>query len=295
MLGEVQSLDRVSFKFWPPFLTRRRVRHEGSSRLARKDGTAGHGGGGGGAVITDISFQRVSPGYKSSLGRPLLGHCPRESLSFFPSLCFSSLAFFPSVRHPPPSSFPLPLSSSLVGIARPRCDRERKRERERGTEGKEVSLSEFLVRSSVTLSQIHFAVGEFPLVHVPGNRDEGWISIARISFHSFTALFLPLPSSLHSPSSGSIVAFAILPFENGRGEKNFLMDRSLIRTREETSLPLPPTSPPFPFISRKLRGSLCSRIAPTDWSSRIDRNPRRAQGAPLRFGCDSTCVRPNNI
>lgn len=38
------------------------------------------------AVITDISFQRAFPGYKSSPGRPLLGHCPRGSLSV---CCFS--------------------------------------------------------------------------------------------------------------------------------------------------------------------------------------------------------------
>lgn len=190
MLGQVQSLDRVSFKFWPPFLTRRRVRHEGSSRLARKDGTASHGGGGGGAVITDISFQRVSPGYKSSLGRPLLGHCPRESLSFFPSLCFSSLAFFPSVRHPPPSSFPLPLSSSLVGIARPRCDRERKRERER--DGGKRSL---LIRIPGPF-QRHLVANPFRSRRI-STRTRPWKSGRGLDFNR--ANFLPLLHGSFSP------------------------------------------------------------------------------------------------
>lgn len=49
------------------------------------------------------------------------------------------------------------------------------------------SLSEFLVRVAVTLSQIHFAVGEFPLVHVPGIG-------TRAAFQSreFPRRFLPL-------------------------------------------------------------------------------------------------------
>lgn len=194
MLGQVQSLDRVSFKFWPPFLTRRRVRHEGSSRLARKDGTAGHGGGGGGAVITDISFQRVSPGYKSSLGRPLLGHCPRESLSFFPSLCFSSLAFFPSVRHPPPSSFPLPLSSSLVGIARPRCDRERGRERER--EGRREKKSPYQNSWSVPASPCRKSISQ------------------SANFHSYTSLEIGTRAGFQSrefPSTPSRLFFSPSP------------------------------------------------------------------------------------
>ena len=187
--------------------------------------------GGGEAVITDISFQRVSQDIKVARGDH---YSDIVRASLFPS---SQASAFPASPSSPPSS-PLPLSSSLVGIARPRCDRERKKERERGREGKEVSLSEFLVRSSVTLSQIHFAVGEFPLVHVPWKSGRG-LDFNRANFlpllhGSFSPS--PLPSSFHrfnrrlrDPPS----------FENGRGEKNLLMDRSLIRTREEILFLLP--------------------------------------------------------
>lgn len=172
--------------------------------MARKDGTQlvrGRRVGGGEAVITDISFQRVSQDIKVARGDH---YSDIVRASLFPS---SQASAFPASPSSPPSSSPPSVFLSRWNRSTEVRPREEEIERER--EGKEVSLSEFLVRSSVTLSQIHFAVGEFPLVHVPGNRDEGWISIARISFHSFTALFLPLPSP--PPSTGSIVAFAIPP------------------------------------------------------------------------------------
>lgn len=215
---------------------------------------------------------------------------PSSQASAFPA----SPSFPPSATHlrRPSPSLCLPLS--LESLDRGATEREEERERER--DGGKRSL---LIRIPGPF-QRHLVANPFRSRRI-STRTRPWKSGRGLDFNR--ANFLPLLHGSFSPppplSPQSLLRFNRRlrdpPFENGRGEKNLLMDRSLIRTREETSLPLPPTPPPFPFISRKLRGSLCSRIAPTDWSSRIDRNPRRAQGAPLRFGCDSTCVRPNNI
>jgi len=80
-------------------------------------------------------------------------------------LSFSLSRFYPAV-----------FSNVSLPLKRVAKDRER-----RG------SLSEFLVRVAVTLSQIHFAVGEFPLVHVPriGTR-------AAFQSREFLRRFLPL-------------------------------------------------------------------------------------------------------
>lgn len=82
------------------------------------------------------------------------------------------------------------------------------------------SLSEFLVRVAVTLSQIHFAVGEFPLVHVPGIG-------TRAAFQSreFLRRFLPLlPRAFFPPSAVAArrplaCHPPVLRLENGAAEK----------------------------------------------------------------------------
>lgn len=99
---------------------------------------------------------------------------PLPPLSLSPALAFSFSRLYPAVF----SNVSLPL------------ERKTKDEERRG------SLSEFLVRVAVTLSQIHFAVGEFPLVHVPGIG-------TRAAFQSreFLRRFLPLlPRAFFPPS-----------------------------------------------------------------------------------------------
>lgn len=185
---------------------------------------------GNGGVITDISFQQGDQDIKVARG------------NHYSDIVRSSL-FRVSILLAPPPLVPFYLVSSLslrpfprarsisFSLFIPRCLFEyivlsRQRKRTKNAEGRSGSLSEFLVRVAVTLSQIHFAVGEFPLVHVPGIG-------TRAAFQSreFLRRFLPLlpraffpPSSARPPTPSLLLSPPSSPssyerLENGAAEK----------------------------------------------------------------------------
>jgi len=193
-------------------------------------------------VITDISFQRSVRDIKVAWGNHysdiVRSSLFRESLSLslflyiyfsislsssnrqslFISLSLSLSAWFRSIFF---SHAPIPAVFSNVSLPF-------KREGKDGERG--GSLSEFLVRVAVTLSQIHFAVGEFPLVHVPGIG-------TRVAFQSreFLRRFLPLlPRAFFPPSDAARLCPAaprpeVIPTDSKmeprrRFAKRFLMD-----------------------------------------------------------------------
>ena len=109
-------------------------------------------------VIADISFQHGSQGIKVARGShypdivrgSLVRLWPLSPATPFP---FSLFALSPFISPPPLASYPSWKHSRALS-----CPTRN-------------SLSEFLACFANILSQIHFAVGEFPLVR-PWNRDE---------------------------------------------------------------------------------------------------------------------------
>lgn len=159
--------------------------------MARKDGTQlvrGRRVGGGEAVITDISFQRVSQDIKVARGDH---YSDIVRASLFPS---SQASAFPASPSSPPSSSPPSVFLSLWNRStevRPR-EEERERERERGREKKSPYQNSWSVPASPCRKSISQSA----------------------NFHSYTSLEIGTRAGFQSrefPSTPSRLFFSLSP------------------------------------------------------------------------------------